>query len=652
MLALTKVTTGWTPRRAPSPFLFPRPDPMLKKLEDAYEAAIQEQARLRNRTVTNFDREISVSIFTAGLLAYEDSKLGVAQYRVVSAPTGSGKSSYAQAFAKALIQAHPEGSALFLVETIQQAEDTYRDMSALIGQANVAIWTSAHDRRSSPDTIKHQHGFIPERRFSVDDLSKYPVIIATHKFYMGSRASKATEYRGNSRMLTFVDEKPADVSIFDIDTGLIKTVRDRLAEKHTSNLKHVAQLTMLHDHLEAVWQTASGKASFDEILEAGNIDLTWFNSEQANDYIASSDDQVQSVFGFGRALARGFAFLSRYDEHGKGARFVGYEMNMPLRPGTILLDATADIDGISLLVNNRKHVRVPPVDFRNLSIVHIEPDVPKGYTISKIVKEAKRARPYAEWIIGTLRQNSAPGENVLAVVHKRMLDHEYLPNDHRAFSDPFDLEGRNICFIHWGSGIGSNRWKSATAVFLFGEFHVPKRAMVGTALGLKEERATSATLALFQTPNPRNRELKGIREGHLLRWLKQIAMRGNARNIDANGVCGEQRLYVTAEFDRLIEHKNRVFPGAKLISQHKPETRKDGGVKGLLSLLYSTDAVEITTVELEKLTGISFQKNKRRYLSNHLVEKAMEETAFTFVAGKGRGNPGRFVRCSQLPKAG
>ncbi|MBR0907391.1 DEAD/DEAH box helicase family protein [Bradyrhizobium liaoningense] len=621
---------------------------MLKKLEDAYEAAIQEQARLRNRKVTNFDREISVSIFTAGLLAYEDSELGVAQYRVVSAPTGSGKSSYAQAFAKALIQAHPEGSVLFLVETIQQAEDTYRDMSALIGRANVAVWTSAHDRRSSPDTIRHQHGFVPERRFSVDDLAKYPVVIATHRFYMGSRASKATEYRGKPRKLTFVDEKPADVSIFDIDTGLIKTVRDRLAEKHTSNLKHVAQLTMLHDHLEAVWQTASGKASFDEILEAGNIDLTWFNSEQANDYIASSDDQVQSVFAFGRALAKGFAFLSRYDEYGKGARFVGYEMNMPLRPGTVLLDATADIDGISLLVSNRKPVRVPPVDFSNLTIIHIEPDVPKGYTISKIIKEAKRARPYAEWIMGTIRQNSSSGENVLAVVHKGMLDHEYLPNDHRAFSDPLDLEGRNVCFIHWGSGIGSNRWKSATAVFLFGEFHVPKRAMVGTALGLKEEQATSATLALFQTPNPRNRELKGIREGHLLRWLKQIAMRGNARNIDANGVCGEQRLYVTAEFDRLIEHKDRVFPRAKLLSQRKPETRKDGGVKGLLSLLYSTDALEITTVELASLTRISFQKNKSRYLSNPLIKKAMKDTGFTFVAGKGRGNPGRFVRNTSL----
>jgi hypothetical protein len=54
---------------------------------------------------------------------------------------------------------------------------------------------------------------------------------------------------------------------------------------------------------------------------------------------------------------------------------------------------------------------------------------------------------------------------------------------------------------------------------------------------------------------------------------------------------------------------------------------------------------------LERLTGISFQKNKARYLSNPVVQKAMDDTSFTFVARKGRGNPGRLVRTSSVPKA-
>ncbi len=624
---------------------------MLTKLTHAYEAAIKDQARLRNREITKFDREVAQSILTAGLLALEDNDRDIAQYRVVSAPTGSGKSSYAQAFARAVIEAHPEGSVLFLVDTIQQAEDTYREMSALVGQANVAVWTNAHDKRTAAAAIERQHGYVPQHRFSVDDLENYPVAIATHKFYMGSRASKATVFQGKRRRITFIDEKAADVSIFDVDTGLIKTVRDRLAERHTANLEHVRQLTVLHDHLEAVWQSAPGKAAFDEIPEPTKVDLSWFATDQANNYIASSDDQLRNVFGFGRALAKGFAFLSRYDEFGKGARFVGYEMNMPLTAGTILLDATADIDGVSLIVNNRKPVRVPQVNYSNLTITHIEPQVAKGKTVSEVVKQAKYARPYSQWIIETIRQNSQPGEKVLAVAHKALFDHEYLPDGHREFTSPLDLEGREVCLIHWGTGIGSNRWKGATVVFLFGEFHIPKRAMVGTTLGLQGQRATAAILSPFQSPNPRGTALKALREGGLCRWMKQLAMRGNARNIDADGFCGEQRLYVTGEFERLIAHKDRMFPSATLMSRASGGDGAQKGVKALVSFLYGADASNVTTLELQKLTGVSLQKNKSRYLSNPVVQRAMKDTGFRFEAGLGRGKPGRFVRTGILKAA-
>ena len=101
---------------------------MLTQLTNAYEAAIQAQAQQRKQQVTPFARTVAQSIFTAGLLAMEDSYQDVAQYRVVSAPTGSGKSSYAQAFIKAYIEVVPDASVLYLVETIRQAADIYRDL--------------------------------------------------------------------------------------------------------------------------------------------------------------------------------------------------------------------------------------------------------------------------------------------------------------------------------------------------------------------------------------------------------------------------------------------------------------------------------------------------------------------------------------------
>lgn len=58
--------------------------------------------------------------------------------------------------------------------------------------------------------------------------------------------------------------------------------------------------------------------------------------------------------------------------------------------------------------------------------------------------------------------------------------------------------------------------------------------------------------------------------------------------------------------------------------------------------------MEITTVELEELTRISFRKNKDRYLSKSVVQKAMEDTGFVIIAGKGRGNPDRFLQTSTM----
>jgi hypothetical protein len=629
---------------------------MLTKLENAFEAAIQQLARLRNKEITKFDRDVSQSIFWAGLRAMAHSDHNEDTYVVVSAPTGSGKSSYAQTFIKAYIEVVPEASVLYLVDRIQQAEDIYQGMSTLVGKEKVAVWNKAHDARASAETVKQEHGFVPERRFSVDDLASYPVVIATHQFYTGRRASKATIYQDKPRRITFVDEKAEGVSIFDVDTGLIKTVRDRLAQQLTSDLEHVPHLTRLHDYLEKIWQSASSKAPFDVIPQTADVDLRWFKCDKVNEYILSSDEQIRQVFGFGRALANGFAFLSRYDSYGNGARFVGYEMNMKLTPGTILLDATADIDGVSLIAENRHFMTVPQVDFRNLTITHIAPNLPKvdgckrkRHTISEVTKQAKLARPYADWILDTIRQNSQPGEKVLAAVHKALLDHEYLPA-HRDFDNPYDLEGRQVCFVHWGTGIGSNRWKDATAVFLFGEFHKPRRTMVATGLGLREEQATSNALRPYQSPNPKHGPLHALREGDLRRWMKQIAMRGNARNIDGDGVCGEQRLYVTGEFERLVRHKDRMFPGANLDCQGGPDI-KERGMKALLSLFYNTDALEITTVELEELTGISFSKNGKRYRENVVFQQALQETGFRFEAGKGRGNPGRFVRLDGLATA-
>jgi hypothetical protein len=53
-----------------------------------------------------------------------------------------------------------------------------------------------------------------------------------------------------------------------------------------------------------------------------------------------------------------------------------------------------------------------------------------------------------------------------------------------------------------------------------------------------------------------------------------------------------------------------MFPGAPPVRHVSRPGVEKKGVKALLSLLCSTDAQEITTVDLEELTGICFQKTR------------------------------------------
>lgn len=618
-------------------------------LHNAYEAAIQQQARSRNRSITSFDRQVSESIFEAGVLAIEDSQQQVAQYRVVSAPTGSGKTSYAQAFIKAYVETQSSASVLYLVETVCQAEAIYKSLSGFVGRDKVAVWTTEHDPRAKAEKTLRKYGFVPEHRFAVDDLGCYPVVVATQSFYKGSRSDKATRFRGSIRQITFIDEQPQSVSIFDVDTGLIKVVRDRLAEEYTSACEAVRRLTQLHDYAETIWRTASGKSQLDTLPRSPDIDLDWFTSAHTSRFLASPDDQVRLVFGFGRALARGFAFLVRYDQLGNGARFVGYDMNMPLTPGTIVLDATANIDGLSLIAKNRKPVAVPQVDFRNLTITHIDPEPlrsSKGRKtlrrVSEVTQRADLAQPYGDWILATVMQHTEPGEQVLVTVHKALLDHQYLPIDlDRAGCA--ELDGRRLCFIHWGIGIGSNDWRHANAVFLFDEFHKPRQATVATGLGLQEERASKEALQPFQAANRKNGPHVMLKNGDLCRWLKQIAMRGNARNIDANGVCGVQRLYVTGALDRLLCYAELMFPGADIALDQPQKRLSHGGTEALIALLFCTQDVEVTTSDVKRLTGVNLQKNQSVIRSRPEVQAAERYLRRGYVSGGGRGKTSKYL---------
>jgi hypothetical protein len=150
-------------------------------------------------------------------------------------------------------------------------------------------------------------------------------------------------------------------------------------------------------------------------------------------------------------------------------------MDLPILPGSLLLDATSDIDGVTQIAPWRSPVHSPSVTFGNLTVSYVpfpENMLAPNEKVSEIVKKMQRARPYVDWIKQTVVENTEPGEKVLAVVHKSLIENLDLFPDSQSLDDDtaYDLEGRKVAWINWGYGIGSNRWASATAVLLFGEF--------------------------------------------------------------------------------------------------------------------------------------------------------------------------------------
>ena len=114
----------------------------------------------------------------------------------------------------------------------------------------------------------------------------------------------------------------------------------------------------------------------------------------------------------------------------------------------------------------------------------------------------------------------------------------------------WSLDGRQIVVTWFGGyGIGANVWREADVVILCDDFHLPQRTIKATLQGLRGHKATEGFLA---DPNATwSDELEYLRDGHILRWMKQMALRGKAREMDGEGICGPQKLVITGDLVRV-----------------------------------------------------------------------------------------------------
>jgi hypothetical protein len=640
--------------------------PTREQLRTEFDAAVQEidQVREGSKLTSDFYARIGDSVFEAGHSALGDScgQLGEPEptkaprrprLHVVSAPVGGGKTSYAVALIAAVVrlQEHSEGlpfGCLWVVDQMTKADEMYRELSRLL-PGKVAVWSTDHNLGcKQPTKVKD-----PDRaRFAKDDLQNYAVAIVTHAFFGGKGSHKARQvlHHGElrQRALTVIDERPDEVTVYDIEYSAAERVRElvKADEKHAETAGPHMDALVSFMHPRTFGAGSLEKPTDEQEAWKAAAELQWFTTPEASAFVRDNRDMphVEPVFGFAKALAQGYAFIARLGAE-QSTHFIGYENKLVMAPGMLLLDATADIDGVRQLCPWRQHSETPQARYDNLSIVHVPAHTKKR--LSNHLKVAKHRRDYVTWMTSVIREQMQPGQLGLVVCKKTLFDNENIPDwpegdpRHRETNcrEQFcwDIDGRKLCAVHWGTGIGDNTWMLADVVFLFDEFYLPRRTVIATAQGLQHHKATEGELARMKTLNSTAKKVDTLQEGHLLRWTKQMALRGRGRSYDAQGVCGHQRLVVSGDLTRLLASAERLFPGASITTIKARSGAKQSQALALLGVLSGPRLPETITCKwIGQQMKTPWRNVGKNVMTQEAVLQAIENLGLEYVPGKGR----------------
>jgi hypothetical protein len=435
------------------------------------------------------------------------------------------------------------------------------------------------------------------------------------------------------------------------------TFRDRVESKDPEH-RMVAALTSIAGRMEEAWAKARQGAAFVGVELVAAAEAALFDGEGASRLerfasVPTEEDRrreaerMAAVCAFLRSAAAGCVFLCAHAP----IRFVSYEPGFEPFPGLVLLDATFDLSGMALLGKGMDRLTAPEVHHGRLLLHHLPMPGRFGGSVKKLLEKAPTARPYADWIARAVLGNTQPGELILVVLHKTLVDQERLAWKADP-SKPQELDGRRVLTMTWGSGIGSNAARDAEAVFLVNEFYTPRATVIGNVLGGRGQRFDQADdLKDVQAGN-----LGGIyhdfRKAHLMRWAVQLAARGRMRQVDAEGRCLPMRLYSTMPLERLLEVRKRAFPTAPLpvvLSMDDQEQDQGRGgksshdhiIRGLINrLTREPEGAILCSKELEQTIGMA-GRNLKRYMAQPKVNAVAHSYGWRLVDRKDVGLSGK-----------
>jgi hypothetical protein len=610
----------------------PRLDGYLKTLDEVYR-------KVTGRAPTAFEVTTARSLFDAFVAASDNS--GPVSFQVVSAPTGGGKTIGALAL---LAYLHPRPSC-FITRTIEEVNAILEQLLRVLPAGSVAAFSTLHrvgaDRRTVAEK-ERELGIKLAGQYTESRFAAAPVVVATHerwrREHTEGRDLGVRRCAGHDRAVIIVDEdpeverthvrQPEDVSALLSLLTDTPTKEEARAYRFTTSHHAATTLGAVHDRMRALKDNATLP------VLSSNAGLILPDEAEAIRGLSSDDvrrrarlladrgglpgnllqktDEALETLSFLHAVCDGMAFYSK-DATGAGA-FHGYRTAVPPERRTLILDGTSELNGLYGMSSGMRIVRGPEPSYEAVEIYYVLPPTefegrmkPTG-----ILRTSWSAKPYMEWLRTFLLTHIRPGERVLVYGKKQLIAYGLHKELGDGIESPLEtrLDSREIHFVNFGRGRGSNRWKDFDVYVQLGDFHQKKAVLVSKIGSIRSRVFSSAELDTLSSGTTRHADYLTTREGHLAITAKQDASRIRIRNLGDDGRAPAARLYfVDTDLGLLQRMQPTMFPGSKAIELITYSTGDEGAtgrskIDQLRNLLLRSNRTVLTAQEVAEETGV------------------------------------------------
>lgn len=521
-----------------------------------------------------------------------------------TADTGLGKST---GFIKAIGSAiwdngYTRAKLLILVPNIKLADDCYVVLNELY-PGRIGIWTSDHDSNTkSPQQA-------PSVRMTKQAASEHDCLIITHI------AGKSAESWVGHRDVVFYDEDP------EITSSTTVTLADfavALQEEKAANRGESSNVTDILEEAKA-WA---------EEQSSGLVEIerpTW--SKKLAPLIMLRSDKGDAIHKLAKAVEEGRAFMSK----GLRTQWTHYEMEIPFADHAIVFSATAMYAGYHLSPKvgdiPRDGVRV---DFSNCSFKHKA--WPKGMT--KMQRDIVQNKPLRDSFMSSIskwvsEEGGADGDTLFVCP--------------KGFQSDIEDLYPTAMFCTYGQGIGSNRYRTATKVFVVGEYHKPIDTHRATFLSYSGVPATQEHLDKLAN---NSKALQEVAKNHYYASLKQMVSRSAIRQVDGDAKAKAVTVHCMIDISRFYAGVPELFHGAVLAGNDKAvtSTGKDNTVtfiSKVIKFLTEQDATEVTSKEMTD--GGLLMRNRAQYLEDN--QQVLLDAGWRYIKNGGsRWNPAKFIK--------